>query len=46
MYLSLALPHTFGLFLTHYSRLLLFGTLELGTRLLETPWLCQSLFPF
>lgn len=40
------LPHTFGLFLSHYSRLLLLGTLELGTRLLRTPWPYQYLFPW
>ena len=29
--------HTFGLFLTHYRRLLLLRPRELGTRLLKTP---------
>lgn len=33
--LVLTPSHTFGLFLTHNRRLLLFGTLELGTRLLN-----------
>lgn len=40
----LPLPRTFGLFLAHYSRLLLFCALVLGAGLLETPWLSQSLF--
>ena len=46
-WLTLALPfsHTFGLFLAHYSRLLLFGALEFGARLLKAPWPCQSLLP-
>ena len=38
--------HTFGLFLTHYSRLLLFRPRKFGARLLKTPWAISLLFLF
>ena len=38
--------HTFGLFLAHYSRLLLFRPRKFGTRLLKTPWAISLLFLF